>query len=380
MSLITLFFFIIALIYFALVLWFTGGWMKLVVPRKLSVFKTKVTLIIAARNEEENIVNCLEDVSAQEYPADLLEVLIADDGSTDNTSHIIESYILTHKGIQIRLLKNPGLKISFAGKKQAIEYAIGQSTGDLIITSDADTHFGPSWISSMAGFYEQYHPKMILGPVAFYQEDTVFERMQSLEFLGLMGITGGSCQVGMPVMCNGANLAYERKAFEAVGGYHDNLEYRSGDDMFLMLKIRKHFGAGSVTFLKSAEAIVRTKAKSSFREFVHQRVRWVSKNKGIKDIRMLFVAIVTFLFNFPIFSGTIATVFHPGFFFLPLILIISKMVIEFPLIFMTSRWFGKTRFLIHYPAAQVLNIFYVVIIGFFGNFLSFSWKGRNKRS
>jgi len=43
---------------------------------------------------------------------------------------------------------------------------------------------------------------------------------------------------------------------------------------------------------------------------------------------------------------------------------------------MTSRWFGKTGFLKYYPAGQVLNIFYVVFIGFFGNFLPYKWKGR----
>jgi glycosyltransferase involved in cell wall biosynthesis len=305
-----------------------------------------------------------------------MEVVIVDDCSTDKTSQIVAEFIRSQPGIPVRLLQNPDNDPSKAYKKQAIEYAIAHSTGDLIITSDADTHFEITRISAIAGFYEMCGPKMILAPVSFYHENSFFSKLQSLEFLGLMGATGGSCRIGWPVMCNGANLAYERKSFNMVGGYQDNLGYSSGDDVFLMLKIRKQFGASSVKFLKSSETIVWTAAKSSFHEFLQQRLRWVSKNKGTKDARILSVAFVTYLFNVSFLVGIIAGIFNPDFFILPLILLLAKMVVEFPLLLLTSRWFRKSGLLKYYPAGQVLNIFYVIFIGFFGNFLSFNWKGR----
>ena len=376
MSFLALFIFIIALIYFAVILCFTVGWMLLEEPGKTTGFTTKVTLIIPARNEERNILNCMEDIALQDYPGHLLEVIIMDDCSMDKTSQIVTEFIRSRPGIPISLLQNPDNDPSKAYKKQAIEYAIAHSTGDLIITSDADTHFEPTRISAIAGFYEMSGPKMILAPVSFYHENHFFSKMQSLEFLGLMGVTGGSCRVGWPVMCNGANLAYERKAFNTVGGYKDNLCYSSGDDVFLMLKIRKLFGAGSVKFLKSPEAIVWTEAKSSFHAFLQQRLRWVSKNKGMKDVRILSVALVTWLFNVSFLVGIISGIFNSYFFFVPLLLLLVKMAIEFPLLLMTSKWFLKTGFLKYYPAGQVLNIFYVLFIGFFGNFLPYKWKER----
>ncbi len=376
MSFLALFIFIIALIYFAVILCFTVGWMLLEEPGKTTGFTTNVTLIIPARNEERNILNCLEDIALQDYPAHLMEVIIIDDCSTDKTSQIVAEFIRSRPGIPVSLLQTPDNNTSKAYKKQAIEYAIAHSTGDLIITSDADTHFETTRISAIAGFYEMYGPKMILAPVSFYHENNFFSKVQSLEFLGLMGVTGGSCRVGWPVMCNGANLAYERKAFNTVGGYKDNLGYSSGDDVFLMLKIKKQFGAGSVKFLKSAEAIVWTEAKSSFHEFLQQRLRWVSKNRGTKDARILSVALVTWLFNVSFLVGIISGIFNSYFFYLLLIILIAKMAVEFPLLLMTSRWFRKTGLLKFYPAGQVLNIFYVVFIGFFGNFLPYKWKGR----
>jgi cellulose synthase/poly-beta-1,6-N-acetylglucosamine synthase-like glycosyltransferase len=370
------FLFLIAVIYFAVIILFTIGWMLLEDPGKSSGPATKVTLIIPAKNEEQNILKCLKDIELQDYPMHLLEVIVVDDGSTDETSRIIADFISSHPGILIRLFQNQNNDLSRAGKKQAIEYAIAHSTGDLIITSDADTHFETTWISAIAIFYEVFRPKMILGPVSFQYENSFFTKIQTLEFLGLMGVTGGSCRIGWPVMSNGANLAFERNAFTAVGGYKDNLRFSSGDDVFLMGRIRKQYGAGSVRFLKSTEAIVWTKAKSSPPEFVQQRLRWVSKNKGMKDARILSVALVTWLFNFSLLGGIIPGFFHPSFFYVPLILLGAKMAMEFPLLFMTARWFGKTRFLKYYPFGQILNIFYVVIIGFLGNFLPYKWKGR----
>lgn len=376
MMFIAFFIVLIASIYFGVIFCFTVGWMMLEEPLKTTGFTTKVTLIIAARNEEPNIINLLGDIASQDYPMQLLEVIIVDDGSTDNTPRIIVEFIRSHQGIPLRLLQIPDKNSSRAHKKEAIEYAIADSTGDLIITSDADTHFETTRISAIAAYYEMAGPKMILAPVSFYHENDFFSRVQSLEFLGLMSVTGGSCRIGWPVMCNGANLAYERKAFNSVGGYKDNLGYSSGDDAFLMSKIRKQFGAGSVKFLKSPNAIVSTDAKSSFHEFLQQRLRWVSKNKGMKDLRILFVALVTWLMNVSFLVGIISGIFDPRFFILSLIVLLLKMVIEFPLLFMTSRWFRKTGLLIYYPAAQILNIFYVVFIGFFGNFISYKWKGR----
>jgi cellulose synthase/poly-beta-1,6-N-acetylglucosamine synthase-like glycosyltransferase len=367
---------VVSLLYFAVIVTFTVGWMKLEEPVKRSGLTTKVSLVLAARNEEATILSCLHDIEKQDYPSHLLEVIIVDDCSFDNTRRVVTDFIQSIPGNHFRLFKNPETDPSQANKKQAIDYAVSQSTGDLIITSDADTLFESGRVSAIVDFYESSGAKMILGPVVFHHGNSFFERVQTLEFLGLMGVTGGSCRSGWPVMCNGANLAYERTAFTSVGGYQGNMEYRSGDDVFLMVKIRKAFGPGAIQFLKSPEAVVVTEAKGTIREFVQQRLRWVSKSKGIKDAGILSVALVTWLFNASLLAGIIAGFFNENLLWLPLIVLAAKMAVEFPLLLMTARWFRRTKFLLYYPVAQLLNIFYVVFIGLLGNFLPYKWKGR----
>lgn len=368
---------LIAAIYLTLILLYGIGLWRLKKPSSaLQHLQTKVTVIIPARNEEANIGNCLEDLYWQEYPVDLLEILIADDASEDRTKGIILDFLGKNTGLPLRIIDARWDDPGPGSKKKAIEKAVAHASGDLILMTDADTRFGAGWIKSVVSYYEQFHPKMIIGPVAFLQEKSLFARLQTLEFLGLMGATAGACGTGHPVMCNGANLAFERSAFHEINGYRSDEKYVSGDDIFLMMKIRKRFGKDAVQFLKSENGIVRTGAKGSFREFCSQRLRWVSKSKGYNGSTVLFVAIIAYLFNFSLLAGFVAGFFFQSFFFLAMILLILKMIAEFPLVYSMALFFDKRKLLGYYPLVQVLNIIYVVLAGFLGQFLPFEWKGR----
>ena len=337
---------------------------------------TKVTVIIPARNEELNIFNTLQDLALQDYPSGLYEVILVDDGSTDGTQEIAERFRQGCPGFHLTILSTGKGNQGRTFKKEAIRMAILKAAGELILTTDADVRTGKSWISSVVATYERSRPKMILGPVAFHNEHNFFTRIQSLEFMALMTATAGLCRVGMPVMCNGANLAYEKKAFTESGGFDDNLGFPSGDDMFLMSKFRKRYGAGAVRFLWDEKSVVRTDAVPTFDGFWQQRVRWVSKNKGYRDFTILFVAIVTYLFNFILLAGLVAGIFSKAVLFLTIILFALKMVIEFPALWKMAGLPGKRKLLWLVPVVQLLNVIYVSVVGLVGNFLSYEWKGR----
>ena len=74
------------------------------------------------------------------------------------------------------------------GKKAAIEYSVAKSQGELIITTDADCLMGPDWLSSMIQPFHQPQTQMVLGAVKLVG-DSLFQKMQSLEFSALMGVT-----------------------------------------------------------------------------------------------------------------------------------------------------------------------------------------------
>ena len=255
---------------------------------------TKISVIIPARNEEEYIGRCLDSIINQSYPKHLFEVLVVDDHSTDNTASIINAYAAQNvKLISLKDFTGDDLN---AYKKKAIEIAIGQSTGELIVTTDADCFAPQNWLQTIAAFYAQYQPLFIAAPVSIDCSNKFIEFFQGLDFMVLQGITGASVHKKIHSMCNGANLAYTKKAFEEVGGFTGIDNIASGDDMLLMHKIYKRWPA-KVMFLKSTDAIVHTAPVNSIKEFFNQRIRWASKADKYDDKRIFAVLLLVYIVN-----------------------------------------------------------------------------------
>jgi cellulose synthase/poly-beta-1,6-N-acetylglucosamine synthase-like glycosyltransferase len=363
---------VVTFIYVQLIMRFTFGWFSLdkVVSTLIdSSISTTFSVIIAARNEEQIITRCLEAIALQNYPVDLFEVIIVNDHSTDLTKKIVDNFIAQHPGLSVRLLDAVG-----EGKKRAISEGIHVATGQLILVTDADCLMSEGWIRSFAVAYEKKGFRCISGPVKMTGKG-IFAGIQGLEFMSLISSGAGSISAGMPVMCNGANFCYERVAFETVGGFEGNDRYASGDDVFLMLKINKHFGSGAVTFLKDRAAIITTTAQPDLQSFFRQRMRWTSKSPGYTDFGIILTAVSVLLINLGLLIG-----FGYGLFFgnfQPfLFLLISKLIIDFPLLIAVSSFMHQKRLLAYYLPVQLLMPFYVVFTALGGLLSTVSWKGR----
>ncbi len=390
--------FIIAILfllaYSILILYYWRSWLSIPefkVKNKNSpqnpVGKTKITVIIPARNEEENIAACLDSICNQSYPKALFEVLVVDDHSTDNTAGIVKSY--ADKNVNLISLKDFVVDELNSYKKKAIEIAIAQSTGELIVTTDADCFAKENWLQTIVAFYEAYNPAFIAAPVAIDCSNKFIEFFQGLDFMTLQGITGASVHKKIHSMCNGANLAYTKKAFEEVGGFTGIDNIASGDDMLLMHKIYK-FHPEKVMFLKSKEAIVQTAPVNSVKEFFNQRIRWASKADKYDDKRIFFVLLLVYLVNVLLLALPIAAIFIKTTFSISLypftfvftvlelwvFLIIIKTIAELIFLMPVSKFFGKQSMLWLFPLMQPVHIIYTVIAGWLGKFGSYSWKER----
>jgi cellulose synthase/poly-beta-1,6-N-acetylglucosamine synthase-like glycosyltransferase len=240
---------------------------------------------------------------------------------------------------------------------------------------------GPRWLSGIITSHTATGAEMVVGPVVFSGERSFFEKMQSLEFMALIAATGGSLFFGKALMCNGANLAYTRRAYEAVGGSMGG-DKASGDDVLLMYAISKKFG-GKVVFLKDENAIVRTMPQRRLSDFLSQRRRWASKGFSAMSRPAKVTAGIVYFFNFFLLAGFLggaicyqhATVCHVLTRFC-LILIGFKCLIDFLLLFLSASFFGKRRLLLFFLPEQLLYIVYVVLTGLLGSFGKFEWKGR----
>lgn len=359
--------------YGILIGFYTIGWYLLKQPaRSKRKPVTRVSVLIPARNEEANIAACLKDLMHQDFPSELIEITVIDDHSEDDTLGKISEVVMNHPERQIQIARLSGK----SGKKAAITQAISTASGKLILTTDADCRLPEGWISSMVNHYEQSGSKMISGPVVFHQENSLFKKFQSLEFLSLIASGAGSISIKAPIMCNGANLAYEKKAFEAVSGYASDASFVSGDDVFLLLKIKKQYGSDAVHFLKDESAIVKTHAKQSLKEFLQQRIRWISKSRGYTNLAIVLASLIIYLFNYMLFATALLSIWFPDLLMFALIFLIAKVIIDFPILLGISSFAKKQKLLWFYPALQIIYVIYVSLIGFAGNFFGFSWKGR----
>ncbi|WP_301929242.1 glycosyltransferase [Ferruginibacter sp.] len=344
---------------------------------------TKITIIIPARDEEQHIGKCLQSILSQTYPIDLVEIIVVDDHSTDRTAAIVQSF--NQGNIQCIALKDHVNEKLNAYKKKAIEIAISQSRGDLIVTTDADCTMEKNWLSTIAAFYENFQPVFIAAPVAI-DGSSFLGIFQSLDFMTLQGITGAAVFKKIHSMCNGANLAYEKKAFYEVNGFAGIDHIASGDDMLLMHKIYTRY-PDRVLFLKSSEAIVTTEAMSSWTDFFNQRIRWASKADTYDDKRIMAVLVLVYFFNLMLLLLPITAIFSNASFSIGQVnltiiqywffLLVLKTVTELFFLFPVAAFFNKKNVLWWFPAAQPFHILYTVIAGWLGKFGSYHWKDRS---
>ncbi len=365
-------------------LYYRQGWagLKNYIPSKMTEKDCPfVSIIIAARNEENNIGNCIQSIINQTYPQNKFELIVVNDHSTDNTASVINSYENENISV-INLADFTENKILNSYKKKSIETALQFAKGDLIITTDADCSAEPKWLEIIVSFYKEKKPVFIAAPVTFktsFSGDSFlkkfFKIFQSLDFMSLQGITGASVYKKFHSMCNGANLAYEKKTFYEVNGFEGIDAIASGDDMLLMHKIYKIY-PDRVSFLKSPDVIMQTQPQATLNEFMNQRIRWASKTDSYTDKKITTVLLFVYLLNVWIVILGISSFFFIKVFYLFLISTIVKIVAELIFLFPVAAFFKKRKLLWWFVPAQPFHILYTIVAGWLGVFGSYHWKGR----
>jgi len=362
-------------LYLLVLIYLIKGSSNLKRPKLVAInFKTKVTVLIAARNEEEKIALTINDILAQDYPKHLMEVIIVDDHSTDRTAEIIRSYAT--QGIKLLQLNEDKPLNSY--KKKAIAEAINQSTGELMVATDADCRMGPQWLSSIVNYYETRNPVMISSPVTYFEEKSLFENLQTLEFGYLVAMGASFIGNNKASTCNGANFAYRKDVFYEVGGFKGIDELASGDDELLLQKVAEKY-ADRIAFLKLPEAIVYTHAKANLKEFLNQRRRWASKSTKYKDKKIVALAVGIWLFNVLILVNAILSFFDARFLYLFLAQYGLKFIFEAIFLLPVTAFFKRKSLIWLLFLLSPIHIVYFVYVGLIGNTKKYVWKGRTVR-
>ena len=340
-----------------------------------------ISVVVAARNEEENISHCIQSLRRQDYPADKFEILIVDDFSTDKTAELIKKFetSVTNLKYLSSIAIEQGNKISY--KREAIQTGINASKGKYILLTDADCIVPTTWISTYSEQFMKEDYVFIGGPVIISDEKpNLLTSFQGLDMIGMMVITGAGYQSGNQLLANGANMGFSKQVFNDLGGYAQFPKKASGDDMFLLHHFHQYHPKG-IQFLKTLSAIVVTQPEHSIKSLLRQRIRWASKNNAYKEMNINFSLSVLFIVSLTIVILGILSILQASIYF-PMfcVLYTFKIFSDYLLQRESIRFFNKRKLEKYFFLSQNIHTIYITWVGIMASlFPVYQWKGRKVR-
>ena len=331
-----------------------------------------VSIIVAARNEEQNIKSCVTALISQNYPLEKLEIIVVDDRSTDETAKIVQKFTEAYPNVILLQVKQT--PSGMAPKKYALDFGINQATGEIILITDADCIPQPDWVKFMLSYFKP-DVGLVAGfsPLDRAEKPSVLSRLIRLDSLALASVAAGSFGAGFPLTCNARNLAYRRSVYQQIGGFKEIGHLISGDDDLFLHLVQKKTD-WQVRYAIDSEVIVSSIVPSNFNDFFHQRVRHASKGRHYA-VGLKLGLIAVYLFNISLLLLLLLSIWNTQFLLLFGGSFVLKTLFEFILLKKSATIFNRHSYLKYFPLAALFHIPYVTIFGLWGQIGKFTWKG-----
>jgi cellulose synthase/poly-beta-1,6-N-acetylglucosamine synthase-like glycosyltransferase len=338
-----------------------------------------VSVIVAARNEEAYLGECLERLASQTYPGERYEILVVDDESADRTLEIARTAEARYPNV-IALDVGSGFP-EMAAKKRPMSVGLQQARGQIILTTDADCRVPTTWIAATVAYFEDD----VAAVIGFSQvlapgkAKPFLERLQALDFLALMSAAAGAANLGFPLAASGQNLAYRRSAFDRVGGFTQIAHRPSGDDV-LLLQLMRRANCGAVRFAMNREAYVTTCRTETLGGFLRQRRRWASNARCQLRLNPAFFGYIASVFLVhalvPVCLLTATSI--PAT-LMPLACWAAKVGASLLVVGKGAAAFDRRDLMRVFPVWELLQIPYILLVGTLGTLLPYTWKSRTHR-
>lgn len=327
------------------------------------------TVVIAARNEADNIRSCIKSVLQQNIPPNA--VIIIDDHSEDQTLNAV--YSIAAENPSVVALSCAGDE---SGKRAALMKGVLAAASDVILTTDADCIVHREWAATMLSKLSD-DKKLFSGPVV-NKTNGFRNALQYAESLYLVAMGAGAAEQGMMFQSSGANMIFSKSDFLEFHKSALGAAFNCGDDVFFLQFLKKKYGKTAVGFCNSASAVVITQPCINIRSWILQRVRWAGKSRGysgslpflmgslVAVSNIAFTIALLFLFLFP----------EMRFFILPGIML--KVMGDILILFSAAfSWKIPIRFISFF----LLPVFYPIFLLSVGATMILqknkTWKGRN---
>ena len=257
-----------------------------------NLYQPFVSIVVAARNEESNIRNCIQSLSKSIYSVDKYEIIVINDRSTDGTKEILEKLKNETTNLKVVDIISESQKGNLAGKPGAIAIGISEASGEIIMMTDADCVVNPNWIKNVVNEFSDED----VGLVASFTNvvgNRLFDRIQAIEWAYLHTMASAGIGLKQPLGCYGNNLSVRKKSYDSVGGYN-KIKFSVTEDLALLQAI---FHSGKkVRYLTKADADVDTLPCLTFKDYILQRHRWAVGGLALGWRAMIFVLSSTFFY------------------------------------------------------------------------------------
>ncbi|OGU62158.1 MAG: glycosyl transferase [Ignavibacteria bacterium RBG_13_36_8] len=349
--------------YFLLLFFVTLGAVKKF-PKISEEELLSVSIIVAARNEEDNILDCMKSLNDLEYPAEKIEIIIVDDHSTDNTGQIISDYI-SDKAKFKTIIPSESFG-NLKGKANALANAIKVAKGEIILTTDADCVVASAWAKTIASYYTK--DVAFVGGYTTQLERTTFEGMQALDFIYLLTVAAGTINLGKPLSCIGNNMSYRKSAYDEAGGY-EKIPFSVTEDFQVLMAIH-NLKKYKIIYPLDVNALVTSKPCPNVKSLLKQKKRW-----GVGGLESDVVGFGIMAIGFVTHIAILLTPFI--FSVVSLYLSAFKIITDYFFLYPVYRTLNLELRIKHFLAFEVYYILYVILLPFIvlPN-KKVEWKGR----
>ncbi|MBT6870344.1 MAG: glycosyltransferase [Candidatus Marinimicrobia bacterium] len=366
-------FILISLIYAGFILWLTDGISNLSSPTENEYIYPETTVIVSARNEENNISNLVNALVNQSYPKELLQLIIINDRSTDQTAEILTNYEREIDNLTIVTIQET--PAGWAPKKWALNTAINTVTTEIILQTDADCIPHNDWVKCMVQPFSSSEVGFVSGPAPLTNKSTLIDSLYELDSLAQDAFSAGGFSQGMVFSCTGRNIGYSKQAFDDVSGYENVSHFISGDDDLLLHKITGD-PSYKAQFVLSKESVVESPPPSSLEQFIHQRLRFASKGFSYYNIKtsaslrvvLPFLYVTNLVALLSLFNFTETSHFY---WMWPWII---KTMVDGIITYVFYHSIGRKWSLGTMTLLSLIHPLYIVTFGILGPFSTFEWK------
>ncbi len=247
----------------------------------------RVSVVVPARNEEDNIERCVRSLMATTYPANRFEVIVVNDRSTDGTEAVLKRLQTEFSALRVHNTIESTDNTNLQGKTRALHQGIERSCGDVVMMTDADCVVQPTWVRRVAELFVQ--PDVALVPsFTVIQAHTLFAKMQGLEWVFNHTMASAGIGLGQPLGCFGNNLSVRRRVYDALGGYA-RVPFSVTEDLAILQAVA-HLPNQQVRYVCDEQMRIETLPCPTLGAFVKQHRRWVLGGRALGWRATVFVA------------------------------------------------------------------------------------------